>query len=82
MKVVDARSGAELALGVRIDYPDGEWLKVVDVEGGLFSASAIVETMTRDPRSGVMVHMTQQVPLTVRWTHPRFFLQHVAFVNS
>ena len=82
MKVIDARSGQEARLGVRIDYTDGEWVKVIDVEPGLFSAAATVETCMLDYRTGQLRTMVQQVPLQVRWTHPRYFLQHVAFLPS
>lgn len=31
---------------------------------------------------GPLVSSAREVPLTVRWLHPSFFLQHVAFINS
>lgn len=97
MKVIDARSGREVLLGERIDYGDGEWIRLVDVDPGLFSASAVVETCFVDHskssfagtrgslevvEKGPLVQMTQQVPLIVRWFHPRFFGQHVAFLPT
>lgn len=84
MKVIDARSGKEMKLGERVNYPEGEWMRLIDVEPGLFSATATVQTCMRDESkpSRPLAIMTQQVPLTVRWMHPRFFLQHVAFLPS
>ena len=89
MKVIDARSGKEMTLGERVEYPNGEWMRLVDVESGLFSATAIVETyamniadilLPQDERR--YIRMTQQVPLTVRWFHPAFLFQHVGFIPS
>lgn len=89
MRVIDARSGKEMKLGDRVDYPNGEWMRLVDVEPGLFSATAVVETCAMHPDDFMSapddrryVRMTQQVPLTVRWLHRSFFLQHVAFIPS
>lgn len=116
MKVIDARSGKEVKIGDRIEWGDGEFVKLLDVESGLFSASAFVEIgqidHTRDvleplPRvipitgqwkdgrtetvlsqqyrvvkNGPIVTIKRQIPLTVKWLHPSFLFQHVAFINS
>lgn len=43
MKVIDARSGRELKIGDRVDYPDGEYVKLLDYDPGIFMASAWIE---------------------------------------
>lgn len=116
MRVIDARSGNEMVIGQTVEYGDGEKLTLVDVDAGLFSATAVVEHTYRDftkerreptgetsemvgiwadgqrevaysPTFRViekepLVTRKAQIPLAVRWTHPRFFLQHVAFIPS
>ena len=68
MKVIDARTGAELGVGSRLDDR-----VVVDIQPGLFSASIV---FLRD-NGGY-----ERVPLRVRWLHPGFLLQHIGFVPS
>lgn len=82
MKIIDARSGQEVVIGRRIDYPDGEGITVLHVEPGILSARAEVVSTVLDLGTGRLVTSRDWVPLTVRWTHPRFFLQHVAFLNT
>lgn len=89
MRVIDARSGAELRVGDTVDWGNGEFLTLVDVEPGWLSASAVIETverdymsMTRGPALPKLITRRRQIPLAVRFTHPRFFLQHVAFIPS
>lgn len=72
MRVIDARSGEELVPGMTMTYPDGSGFTLLSVKPGLFTAYAKVNS------NGVI----QTVPLAVRWTHPRFFMQHVAFFPS
>lgn len=81
MKVIDARSGKEMKIGDRVSYPGGESVRLVDVDPGLFSASAVVET-TVQMANGALRTMVAQVPLTVCWLHPGFLFQHVAFIPS
>lgn len=76
MKVIDAYTGQEVLVGQTIPTPGGGTMTLVDIDVGLFSASA-----TADFKEGARV--TRRIfPLQVRWTHPRFFLQHVAFIPS
>lgn len=92
MKIIDARSGQEMVIGQTIAYPDGESLTLLDYEPGLFSASATIRTVSRDlglmppgpfdVAAAPLVTRRTMVPLVVRWFHPRFFGQHVAFVPS
>jgi len=83
MRVIDARSGQTLTIGQRVEYPDGEWLELVDVEPGVLSASAFIRTACRDPGgSGRVAVLSRQIPLTVRWLHPSFMFEHVAFIPS
>lgn len=76
MRVIDAFTGAEVVIGQTIPTPEGGTMTLVDIDAGLFSASA-----TADFRQGSKT-IRRVFPLAVRWTHPRFFLQHVAFIPS
>lgn len=85
MKVIDARSGQHVHVDswkrtvfnppLRIDYGGGEFHELHAVEPGLIRARALSRY------SGGPAEATWN-PLTVRWTHPRFPLEHVAFINS
>ena len=82
MRIVDARSGKEMKLGDRVDYGDGEWLKLVDADVGLFSGEAFLERCYRHYPSNKLVTDRIQTPLTVRWMHPSFMFRQVAFIPS
>lgn len=84
MRVIDTRSGHEMRLGDTVSYPDGEYVKLLDVDEGLLSANAVVEYVYRDfsKPERPLVRAQRQIPLTVRFTHPSFFLQKVAFIPS
>jgi hypothetical protein len=72
VKVIDANTGRELFAPMRFVNVMG----IVDVDKivpGLFRASA---------RIRIDGGPWRWVPLQVRWTHPGFFLQHVAFLPS
>lgn len=81
MKVIDARSGEVLTLGVPVAWNQQEWIRLDRVEPGLLKARAVITTKEAN-RHGIMLRRTREVDLQVRWTHPRYFLQHVAFVPS
>ena len=74
MKIIDARSGQEIIYADDvIEYPDGEWYRVLRVDETPFNARALVEGN----------HVGRcWVPLAVRFTHPSFFLQKVGFVPT
>lgn len=82
MKVIDARSGQTMKVGDVARYPDGEWLRLEAVEGGIFSGRALITSCDQNPMTGQMVTKTQYVPLVVRWLHPGFLFQHVGFLPS
>jgi hypothetical protein len=63
-------------------YPGGESIKLLDIDEGLLSASAFVERTYQHFVTGKLVTDRQQIPLAVRFTHPGFFLQKVAFIPS
>jgi len=84
VKIVDARSGKVMTPGKTVSYGDGEKIKLVLVDEGLFSARALVETTHRDygrPDSA-LVTAQQWVPLVVRFLHPAFLFERVAFIPS
>ena len=47
MKIIDTRSGEVMTPGKIVVYGDGEKLRVIDVDQGLFSARALIETTYR-----------------------------------
>jgi len=74
MRVIDARTGAEVREGSRLAHEPGWTYEILRIHPGILKASATV----RHLESGKV----SEQPLAVRWTHPSFFLQHVAFVPS
>jgi len=82
MKIIDARSGEELKPGTIVHYLDGGFVELVSVESGLLSASAMIKRRYFNPMADKWVEDTVRTPLHVRWTHPKFFLQHVAFIPT
>lgn len=85
MRVIDARSGQDMKIGETVRYGGGEWLRLIDVDEGLLSANATIEHCYRDYGRGVdagFVTSRAIVPLAVRFLHPSFFLQRVAFIPS
>lgn len=81
MKIIDARSGREIKAGETIAYPDGESIRLDSYRPGILAADAVVTSTTRN-LSGRLETATAVVPLVVRWTHPNYFLQHVAFLPT
>ena len=66
-------------------YDGGEKLRVVTIdEGGLFRAKALIESTYRDYSKGghALVTTSHWVPLTVRFLHPSFPFERVAFIPS
>lgn len=87
MKVIDARSGREMKIGDTIDWGDGERITLLDVDPGLFRATALVRITHRDYSCQIdlgkaYVTITREVELAVRWLHPSYRFQHVAFIAS
>lgn len=81
MRVIDARSGEVLTLGVPVAWGPNEWIRLERVMPGLLKARAVITTKEAN-RHGILLRRTREVDLQVRWTHPGYFLQHVAFVPS
>ena len=95
MKIIDARSGKVMTPGKIVTYDGGEKLRVIDVkEGGLFRARALIERTHCDyswtePRASdqgavrdPFVTSRQWVLLDVRFMHPAYMFQRVAFIPS
>ena len=80
MRIFDTRKGDELAPGASVIYPlyggrpDPSDYQLLAVEERWFSAVAKIRRLSDD--------VVLNVPLVVRFTHPSFFLQKVAFVPS
>ena len=83
MKVIDARTGEQVYEGwkSRWDivtengtvYQKG-WVKVLKIVPGIFSAKALYITNE--------MQKPAWIPLIVRYTHPGFMFQHMAFFPS
>jgi hypothetical protein len=80
VRIVDANTGRDLRVGVPFTNLHGRKL-IIEVEEGPLRARARVR---RIPPSGPgpAIYHESWVPLSVRYTHPRFFLQKVAFFPS
>lgn len=75
MKVVDAHTGREVTVGDTLPIPGGDgYYKVIAITPGLLTARILLAS--NHPA------FDGWVPLIVRWTHPSWFLQHVAFIPS
>ena len=84
VKIIDARSGEVMTPGKIVVYGDGEKLRVVNVDQGVFSARALIESTYRDcSKDGKPLMTTSQwVPLNVRFLHPSYPFERVAFIPS
>ena len=88
MKIIDARSGRVVTIGDTVEWGDGEGFTLLDADVGLFSGEACMRQTLRDYSMRVdigkapLLTRTAWVPLAVQWLHPRYFLQHVAFIPS
>jgi hypothetical protein len=84
MRVIDARTGSEVAVGQTVEYGDGESVTLIDLAPGILRAAALVKNVFRD-HSGPHAPLRESIGWTrlhVRWTHPHFFGQHIAFIPS
>lgn len=72
MKIIDANTGAQIQPGQTFENINGVQT-LLQVKAGLLSARALFRL-----ENGALVW----VPLAVRYTHPSFFLQKVAFIPS
>lgn len=71
MRIIDANTGQQVYQNVPFDNVDGRNV-VLDVEEGVFSARALLNT-----KRGI-----QWVPLVVRRLHPAFMFEKVGFLPS
>lgn len=81
MKIIDARSGQEMQIGKVIDYGGGERVTLLQFKPGLFKAQFFVDGTYRVPGQGLQ-RSQQWVTGPVRYLHPGFPLQQVAFFPS
>jgi len=84
MKIIDSRSGLFLNVGQTLSYHGGESLTLLQVRPGILSAKALVRLVHKDyTRPGDPLTTTESwTPLIVRYMHPHFRWQRVAFVPS
>jgi len=78
MKVIDARSGKVLKVGDTVEYPDGESLTLIDVRPAFLTAKVRVRVVQTIPTP---LTLERWISVDVRWTHPRYFLRPVAFLD-
>jgi hypothetical protein len=71
MRIIDANTGTEVEIGRPFRNVDGV-VNVLKVDEGIFSAKALVQINQR----------VISTPLVVRYLHPRFMFQKVAFIPS
>jgi hypothetical protein len=83
MRVIDARSGKTVQIGETIEWRTGwcethgpTWIRLLNVRPDVFRASAVIQRGDRSRSE------TVEIPLVVRWLHPSYFLQHVAFLPT
>jgi len=82
MRIIDAFTGRDVCIGDVVPSPGGKPWKLLDVRDKFFRVWALV---SRVPDMGVGLPPAlepQWMELQVRFTHPRYFLQRVAFVPS
>ena len=85
MRIIDARTGAEVKVGGTVDYGDGDGWTLLKVDEGIFRASALVRRQRPfvvRHRHGETLATDHWVPLTVRYLHPNFMFQKVGFFPS
>jgi hypothetical protein len=98
MKIIDTRTGKEMFVGKLFHYPEviydmrtgrktlrDRYVIIDQIEEGLFSAQARVRISEGRPPDQLPMQgwgSHHYVPLIVRYTHPDFFLQKVAFFPS
>jgi hypothetical protein len=85
VKIIDARSGEVMTPGKVVAYGGGEKLRVVTIDqGGLFKARALIESTFRDysKDGNALVTTSQWVPLSIRFLHPSYPFERVAFIPS
>ena len=72
MRIIDANTGHEPSIGETYRNVHGDITLLSVVDESLFGARAVLKV------NGKRV----EVPLQVRYTHPAFFLQKIAFIPS
>jgi hypothetical protein len=73
MRVIDAHSGREVKRGDVLWNGHDRNYQIITIEPGIFSARM---------RIAYSDGKQAWIPLQVRWTHPSYFLQYVAFIPS
>jgi hypothetical protein len=73
MRIIDAYTGREIQPGSVVPSPEGSAWKLLQVRDHLFEASALIQYPGQAPR---------WQELAVRFTHPKYFLERVAFFPS
>lgn len=84
MKIVDANTGQELSVGRPFSNINGR-LMLLATDIGILRGRALVKHIAPAPGpSGPFLSPGVEIwtPLVVRYTHPAFFLQKVAFLRS
>lgn len=82
MRIIDARSGKDLIPGCRVSYSDGESVTLLSATPGIFSTKLTADVVRPNHLTGELEPQRIALKVPVRYTHPSFFLQPVAFWPS
>lgn len=85
MRIVDARSGEDVVIGKTICYPDLESVTVLAARPGLISVELDVRTVNRNyhgPHHGRLETRKFTTRVPIRFMHPSFLFQRVAFLPT
>jgi len=85
MKIVDANTGQELQVGKPFRNVNG-WQALIATDIGLMKGRALIKHLDPSPDAffGPPLQPGAEIwtPLVIRYMHPSFFLQKVAFLPS
>jgi hypothetical protein len=82
MKIIDARTGTEMKIGRKFAYPDRTAVTIIRSDFGLFTWKFYVMSTWIDPKTGSEVGEDGHGEGPVRYLHPSFMFQRVAFFPS
>jgi hypothetical protein len=82
MKIVDAFTGRAVSVGDVVPSPGGRPWKLLDTRDAFFRVWALVSEVPDVLDKGTGASAPRWTELQVRFTHPKYFMQRVAFVPS
>lgn len=82
MKIIDARTGTEMKVGRKLVYPDGTTVTIIKADFGLFKWKMYLMSTWIDLATGNEVGEDGHGEGPMRYLHPGFMFQRVAFFPS